>query len=91
MPTAFNTLSADNGSPLDIMRPEYAEHMDDEATVFAGLALQAILSAGVLAKAGAASSGASMIGMRAMCFIGRSSVRLCFFVVGKVNTIITRG
>ncbi|CAD9227848.1 hypothetical protein BCEN4_740004 [Burkholderia cenocepacia] len=79
MPSVFSTPSVDSGWPLpDIGRPEYAVHADDDATVFTGLALQAILSAGVLAKAGAASISAKMeIGIRKVGFIGGPSVSSC--------------
>ncbi|MDR5661346.1 hypothetical protein KPA97_08150 [Burkholderia cenocepacia] len=54
-------------------------HADDDATVFAGLALQTTLSAGVLAKAGAANiSARTEIGMRTVRFIGDPSVSWCF-------------
>ncbi|WP_159086702.1 hypothetical protein [Burkholderia sp. NRF60-BP8] len=88
MPSAFNTPSVDNGSPLDITRPEYAEHADDDATVFTGVALHAMLSAGVLAKVGAASIHArTEIEIRTVCFIGRS-LGVVVLLVRKVSTIL---
>ncbi|WP_155637998.1 hypothetical protein [Burkholderia cepacia] len=75
VPSAFSTFSVDSDSPPAITRPEYAEHADVDAAACTGLALHATLSAGVLAKAGAASiSARTEIGMRTVFFIGGPSV-----------------
>ncbi|WP_175955830.1 hypothetical protein [Burkholderia sp. BCC0405] len=90
VPTAFSTFSVENVSPLDITRPEYAEHADDDETVCAGLALHAMFSAGVLAKAGATSISASTeIGVRTVIFIGGPR-RNCVSYMGSEHDI-TRG
>ncbi|WP_155640575.1 hypothetical protein [Burkholderia pseudomultivorans] len=77
VPIAFSAVPADSDSPLDIGRPEYAEHADDDTTVCAGRALHAMLSSGMDTEAntGAASISASVeIDMRTVFFIGGPSV-----------------
>lgn len=79
LPARRQALSADSDSPLDIARPMYVEHADVYAVACTGLALHAMLLAGVLAKAGAAGISASTeIGKLPAFFIGGPSVSSCF-------------